>query len=92
MDNFRYYKDFRAISEPFELSDDKFDALLASTTESLCNELNLEIPNWIKQIPACREPFFVSGFESLKATAIVQSPLRFRLRKVFVMENFLSRV
>jgi hypothetical protein len=92
VDDFRYYKDLQAISDSFELGDDKFDALLASTAESLCNELKLEIPNWIKEIPACNEPFFVSGFENLKATAIVQSPLQFRIRKVFVMENFLSRV
>jgi hypothetical protein len=92
VDNFRYSKDFRAISDPFELDDNKFDALLASTAESICKEINLEIPDWISEVPACDEPFFVSGFESLKAAAIVQSPLPFRLRKVFVMENFLSRV
>ena len=68
------------------------DALLASTAESLCDESGIEPPDWIAGIPACSHPFFVSGIENLKAIAIVESPLRFRIRKIFVMENFLSRV
>ena len=80
------------IAEPFELSDEKTDALLASTVEYLCDELNIEPPKWLNKIQPCSEPYFVSGFENLKATAIVESPLRFRIRKVFVLEDFLSRV
>lgn len=37
-------------------------------------------------------PWFVAGMENLKAIALAESPLRFRLRKIFVLENFLSRV
>lgn len=32
---------------------------------------------------------FFAGFENLKATAIVESPLLFRIRKVFVTNSFL---
>ncbi len=78
--------------EPFELNDDKIDALLASTVEKLCDELYIETPEWIKQIPACKEPYFVSGLENLKAISIVQSPLKFKARNVFATENFLIRV
>ena len=92
VDDFRYYKNAEMIAEPFHLTDEKIDALLASTTEKLCDELKIEIPDWIKNVPPCREPFFVSGIENLKAISIVQSPLRFKVRNVFVMENFLSRV
>lgn len=92
VDDFRYHKDISAIKESFELSDNKTDALLASVAESLCDELKQEPPEWLSKVPACREPYFVSGLENLKATAIVQSPLRFRIRKIFVLENFLSRV
>jgi hypothetical protein len=74
------------------MSDEKIDALLAATVESLCRELNLETPEWLQNVPACRQPYFVSGVENLKATAIVESPLPFRIRKVFVLENFLERV
>jgi hypothetical protein len=92
VDNFRYYKDLRAVAEPFTLAGDKMDALLASTAEALCDELGFESPSWLTEIPACKEPYFVSGFENLKAISIVESPLRFRLRKIFVLENFLTRV
>jgi hypothetical protein len=68
------------------------DALLAATAEQLCHELKLAPPPWIQAVPAVREPWFVSGMESLKAISLVESPLPFRLRKLFVLENFLSRV
>jgi len=92
VDDFRYYKDPQAVAEPFELSDQKMDALLASMAESLCDEMGIEPPEWLARVPACREPYFVGGLENLKAISIVESPLRFRIRKIFVLENFLSRV
>jgi hypothetical protein len=92
VDDFRYHKDQRAVAEPFALAGDKMDALLASTAEALCDELGFEPPSWLAEVPASREPYFVSGFENLKAISIVESPLRFRIRKIFVLENFLSRV
>lgn len=92
VDDFRFYRDVTAIEEPFELGDVEKDAVLASVIETLCDELKIEIPAWLSQVPPCSEPLFLSRMESLKATAIVQSPVRFRLRKVFVHENFLSRV
>ncbi|MDQ1524282.1 MAG: hypothetical protein QOG00_1974 [Pyrinomonadaceae bacterium] len=93
VDDFRRHQDPRtAIAEPFELSDGKMDALLASTAESLCDEAGIEPPEWLAGVPASPEPYFVGGLENLKAISIVESPLRFRIRKVFVLENFLSRV
>jgi hypothetical protein len=92
VDDFRYSKDPKAIAEPFEPSNERWDALLASTAHYLCDEVGIEVPAWILRIPACKDPWFVSGMESLKAIALVESPLQFRIRKVFVMENFLDRV
>ena len=92
VDEFRRKKDFQMLAEPFEMSDEKVDALLASTAEKLCDELKVSIPDWIKAVPACTEPYFVSGIENLKAASIVQSPLKFKVRNVFVSEDFLSRV
>ncbi len=42
VDNFRYYRNPAVIAESIELSGDRMDALLASTAEYLCRELNLE--------------------------------------------------
>jgi len=92
VDDFRYYKDPRALAEPFEPGEPKMDALLASTAEALCDEMGIPPPQWLSEVPACEKPFFVGEIENLKAMSIVQSPLRFRIRKIFVLENFLSRV
>lgn len=92
VDDFRRHPDPRSVAEPFGLSDERVDALLASTAETLCDEAGLTPPPWLSRVPDCGRPYFVGGFESLKAISIVESPARFRLRKIFVLENFLSRV
>ena len=91
IDDFRYYKGINMVREPFERSHNRIDALLASTAEYLCDELGWQPPTWLATVPACEKPWFVAGMESLKAIALAESPLRFRIRKIFVMENFLSR-
>ena len=92
VDDFRYHKDPAAIADPFDLNDERKDAVLGSVIETLCDELDISIPSWLGEVPACREPYFMSGMESLKAISLVQTPVRFRLRKIFVLENVLYRV
>jgi hypothetical protein len=92
VDDFRYYKNQAMVAQPFEFDDEKFDALLAATAHYLCDEIDVEMPKWIWTVPPCKDPWFVSGLESLKAIALVESPLQFRLRKIFVLENFLTRI
>jgi lipopolysaccharide biosynthesis regulator YciM len=92
VDDFRRTRDHRLIEKPLYLTDDRFDSLLASTVEYLCDEMGIETPSWIWDVPSCKEPWFVSGYENLKAITIVESPAFFRRRKIFVLENFLSRV
>lgn len=92
VDEFRRTKDVKMIVEPFDIIGDEKEALLASTAEFLCDELGIVPPAWLDTVPAANDPYFVSGLENLKAISIVESPLRFRRRKVFVLENFLSRV
>jgi hypothetical protein len=92
IDDFRRYGDPAALVAPFERNNEKIDAVLASTAESLCDEIGVNPPSWLSQVPECAEPYFVGEMERLKAISIVESPLRFRMRKIFVLENFLSRV
>ena len=92
VDDFRYYGDIDMLVEPFLLTDEPIDALLASTAETLCDEKQVVPPSWLAAVPACRQPWFVAGIENLKAIALAESPLRFRVRKIFVLENFLQRV
>ena len=92
IDDFRRYKDPAMIEDPFSLSDERKDAVLASVIETLCDEMTIKIPNWLKNVPPCKEPYFVAEMENLKAISLVETPIHFRLRKVFIMENFLHRV
>jgi hypothetical protein len=91
VDDFRKTQNLGLIEEPMAIDNERFDSLLASTIEHLCDEAGIEAPGWTWDIPACKAPWFVSGYENLKAIAIAESPVFFRRRKIFVMSNFLSR-
>ena len=91
VDDFRRTKSASEIIDPIEPGNERFDALLASTIEYLCHELSLNPPDWVWEVPSCRTPWFVSGVESLKAITLVESPVYFRRRKIFVLGNFLDR-
>lgn len=45
VDDFRRTRDYSLIERPFELGNEKFDSLLASTIEYLCDEMGIEFPN-----------------------------------------------
>jgi hypothetical protein len=92
VDDFRYYRAPQMLAEPFVLDDERMDALLAATAEQLCHELKLAVSPWIQAVPAVREPWVVSGLENLKAISLVEGPLPFRLRKLFVLQNFRARL
>jgi len=94
VDDFRRDKDTSFLQKPFTLDNERIDALLASTVEYLCDEMGLNIPEWIEDVPSCREPWFVSGTKHPKLREIIleESPKRFRERNIWVLENFLYRV
>lgn len=92
VDSFRKEKDEAHISlPPVQGLSQKLNALIASTVETLCEELKLDFPTWCSSIPMLKIPWFVSGIENLKAISIVESPIHFRKRNIFVLENFLAR-
>lgn len=66
-------------------------ALIASITWQLTEQTEQSIPDWARRLYFLDEPWFVSEMESLKAMAIVESPLAFRRNNIFVQENFLQR-
>lgn len=93
VDDFRRTKEHaHQFGAPLILNSPRFDALLASTVECLCDEQGIEAPEWVWNVPALKEPWFVAGIENLKALGIAQSPVYYRRRLIFVLENFLSRV
>ena len=68
------------------------NSYFAASVEYLCLESHISIPGWVHSKKYfLKEPFFAGGLESLKAFLLVESPLPFRRRNIFVSENALSR-
>lgn len=92
VDAFRARKDAAYVTAPPSQNLSKrLRALMASVVETLCEELDVAAPGWCAAVPPLKEPWFVSGVEDLKASALLESPFYFRKRNIFVLENFLSR-
>ena len=66
-------------------------ALMAGTAEVLAAECGAGAPPWTAAVGPLDCPWFVSGYENLKAAALVESPVAYRSRNVFVLANFLDR-
>lgn len=66
-------------------------ALIASTVETLCYEMGVKVPPWCIAVSPLKDPWFVSGVENLKASAVAESSIHFRKRNIFVLKNFLER-
>jgi transcriptional regulator with XRE-family HTH domain len=92
VDEFRRKPDLRLLMlAPTKKLDERLNALLASIVCSLCAEVGYETPDWAAQEYFLDRPWFVSEMESLKATAMVESPHEFRRNNIFVHENILKR-
>ena len=92
VDAMRTHRDVRYIATPPARGlSARISALIAATVETLCDELNIPVPSWCGATLPLKEPWFVAGIENLKATSLIESPLHFRKRNIFVLENFLER-
>lgn len=93
-----FLDEFRAAPSPSRVAaaprlglSPRLRALLASVSEALCAESGLEAPWWCEGVGPLEEPWFPAEIENLKAAALIESPVWFRCRNVFVLGNFLSR-
>ena len=88
------------ITESFPFQDDEYitgdqirSAYLAGVVEELCRRDNIRIPEWVHEPRYfLKKPFFGGGIENLKSFLIVESPIGFRRRNIFVSENSIVRV
>ena len=68
------------------------DAYLGALAEHLALSGGLAVPSWTEHPSRfLHEPYFAGGLESLKAILLVESPLAFRRRLIFISANALSR-
>ncbi|CAG0967533.1 hypothetical protein BURK2_01090 [Burkholderiales bacterium] len=75
------------------LSDNpRLNAYLAAVAEHLAFCYRLDVPAWVGGAERfLARPFFPAGLESLKATLLVESPVAFRRRMIFVGADPLYR-
>ena len=92
VDEFRRTPDLRLVMlPPTKMLDEQLTALLASIVCTLCSESGYNVPDWAAAEYFLKNPWFVSGMESLKASAVIESPYEFRRNNIFVQANILKR-
>jgi hypothetical protein len=76
---------------PGPTGDLRYEALFASLVEYCCVRHDVNPPPWVEDPGRFLEEWwFVSGIRSLYADAVVHSPVSFKRRGVFIIEDSLT--
>lgn len=75
--------------EPVMLRPYRLSVYLAAMAEHLAYHDGLPVPEWTKNY-SLETPYFYGG-ERMKAILLIESPIAFRRRNLYVSENALSR-
>lgn len=78
--------------EPTLTGVSRTDAYMGAVAEHLARRWGLRIPQWVERPERfLKRPLFGSSIEALKALLLVQSPVAFRRRMIFVEHEPLRR-
>ena len=70
----------------------RWDAFVAALVDHLCRTNGVQAPRWVHDaVFVLDEWWFPSGYESLHATALVESPAPFAVRGIFLTGRALDR-
>ncbi len=75
---------------PIKMKRKHIEVYLAAVADFLCHRDNIKIPEWTKKL-YLKKPYFYGG-EKLKPILLIESPVAFRRRNLFVSANAVMRV
>jgi len=96
LDRFYANKDVKMIEEePFENINvsKEIRAFVSASVDYLSNSIEAVTPAWTKKKEAkLEEPFFPSNLKGeIRAVMLIESPIEFKTRNIYVLGNVLSR-
>jgi len=69
------------------------DAYLAATAEELARAHQFPVPTWtVADARKLHQPWFASSLAALRTVLLLESPVAFRERNLFISHNALTRV
>ena len=94
VDDFRRNPSFDKVREGRSYTNDIANAFYAGVVEELAKEQNMRIPQWVfHEKYYLPEPVFLGEFKGgeYRILILLETPLAFKIRNIFVGDNILDR-